>query len=234
MNFRKSAIVGTIIALAHVTAHSELIDIPGTSYNFDSLTSLYWLDAGVTSSLSYQQLVLGIGNSWYAQGWRLASGSEVNALFASNFPSLTTAPAHDANGQPFYGGDLSDFYAPTQIDTLGSVSHLISVLGGRTITFGTDAYGIVALFDRETTCNGGCSSHAMATIATYFDGRAEASLAGGMQDTVAYPQYGRFLVSSSIAVVPEPPASAMLVAGILCLVLVPKVRRARIHLAGVA
>ena len=195
-------------------ARAVLVDIPGQNYSDDTSTGLRWLDVGVTSGLTYDQLMQGLGNSWYANGWRLATGEELSALYSSNLPSLTTAPALDSNGQPFYGGAITDFYAPTQPDPTQSIAKFISVLGGQTLTFGSEAYGLLGLIDRAAICTGGCSAHAVSTVAAYYDGRGEVSIAGGMVDNSAHPWVGRFLVTAQVSAVPEPEAYALALAGL--------------------
>jgi hypothetical protein len=49
----------------------------------DSQTGLQWLDLELTIGLSHNDVTGGLGNSWYADGWRHANASEVCELFDS-------------------------------------------------------------------------------------------------------------------------------------------------------
>ena len=127
---------------------TPLVDIVGQQYSYDSTTGLRWLDPSVTVGLSFPTVT---NSSLYAEGWRYATGDEVNALLRSNLPSLTTALAADVHGDPFYGGATTDFYAPPQLDLAGETATLIATLGGPTFTWGSGndaAYGMITQCDR--------------------------------------------------------------------------------------
>lgn len=199
-----------LLFLSPQASATPLLDIVGQQYSYDSATSLYWLDPSVTLGLSYPAVTNG---SLYAQGWRYATGQEVNALLRSNLPSLTTALAADVNGNPFYGGATSDFYAPPQLDLAGETTTLISALGGPTYTWGSGndaAHGMITQFDRLAT--GGDPSHAVVILAVWPNGNAEAAIAGGASDCCPDPRWGSFLVRYSV---PEPSSALLLISGIL-------------------
>ena len=179
---------------------ASLVGISGHPYSYDSATSLYWLHPSETLGLSYSAVISG---NRYSNGWRYATGQEVNALLRSNLPSLTTAVAADVNGNPFYGGETSGFYAPPQSDVAGEMAILISALGGPTYTWGSGnnaASGLITQFDRIAT--GGDPSHAVLILSVWPDGTAEAAIAGGASDCCPNPRFGSFLVRTTLDTTP--------------------------------
>lgn len=201
--------------------------IVGQQYSYDSTTGLNWLNPSATAGLSYPAVTS--SSTLMLQGWRYATGEELNALLRSNLPSLTTALAADVSGNPFYGGATSDFYAPPQFDTAGETTNLIATLGGRTITYGggDGVYGILGQFDRIATCSGiGCLfSHAVAGIAVGPNGQnAQAFLAGGAADCCPDGRVGSFLVRSSLTPVPLPPVTLLFISGIIGLIAITATR----------
>lgn len=48
----------------------------------DTETGLTWLNLWATVGLSHDDLVNGVGNDWFGDGWRYATGAEICALFA--------------------------------------------------------------------------------------------------------------------------------------------------------
>ena len=70
------------------TSHATLVeldlDAPGDGLiTFDDTTGLLWLDVGHTGNLSYNDVVNGVGNTWYADGWRHANLSEMCTFLAT-------------------------------------------------------------------------------------------------------------------------------------------------------
>lgn len=201
-------------------ATASLVDIVGQQYSYDSTTGLSWLDPSVTLGLSAPAVITG---SLYTQGWRYATGPELNALFRSNLPSLTTALAADVNGNPFYGGATSDFYAPPQLDSTHETATLISALGGPTFIWGGGAdaaSGMITQFDRRA----GANDQAVAILAVWPNGNAEVALAGGNTDNDPSSRVGSFLVRSSLPPVPLPPAAWLFISGIISLVTIASTR----------
>ncbi len=202
----KSAAMAAIFFASELLFYSpqvsaSLMGISGQPYSYDSATRLYWLHPSETLGLSYPAVISG---SLYSNGWRYATGQEVNALLRSNLPSLTTAVAADVNGNPFYGGELSDFYAPPQLDVAGETAKLISALGGSTYTWGSGnnaASGMITQFDRIAT-GGNILSHAVVILAVWPDGNAEAAIAGGAADCCPDGRWGSFLVRTTVDTTP--------------------------------
>ncbi len=64
------------------SATATLIDLDTVTH--DDAGGLYWLDVSVTGGLSYNDAA----TAYYPLGWRHATTSEMNALFALYFPSL--------------------------------------------------------------------------------------------------------------------------------------------------
>lgn len=46
----------------------------------DTQSGLEWLDTTLTFGFTYDDILNGVGNSWYAEGWRFATTSEVSAM----------------------------------------------------------------------------------------------------------------------------------------------------------
>lgn len=72
----------------------------------DDTAGLLWLDVGLTNDLSYNDVVLGIGNTWYAEGWRHATTGEMCSLFRGHVVAMPNC------GAPFdqveYGFGIAD------------------------------------------------------------------------------------------------------------------------------
>lgn len=77
---RIAVAVGMSAAAPHA-ARAELIDLG--SVTRDTTAELDWLDLTETVGLSYDDVVNGVGNSWYAEGWRYATVGEVCDLVSN-------------------------------------------------------------------------------------------------------------------------------------------------------
>lgn len=113
-------------ALACVGAQAQLSDVAGANYSLDSATGLKWLDVSQTVGLSYDQVQAGEGG-WLAQGWRYATGDEINAMFSSN---LSLLPRTDSNGG--IESAPGDFWIRGVADVDGQAARLFETLGGET------------------------------------------------------------------------------------------------------
>ena len=69
---------------------------------FDDSTNLQWLDLGLTDGLSYNDIIGGVGNSWFAEGWGHATTSEMCALFSTYV--VPVSPCPPGAGVPFPPG----------------------------------------------------------------------------------------------------------------------------------
>jgi len=58
----------------------------------DDTSGLLWLDGGLTDGLSYNDVVSGTGNQWYAQGWRHATTPEMCGLFRRYVVAIDPCP----------------------------------------------------------------------------------------------------------------------------------------------
>jgi hypothetical protein len=59
----------------------------------DDATGIMWLDLGLTTGLSHEDVVGGVGNTWYADGWRHATTVEICGLFG-DYLELTAPCPH--------------------------------------------------------------------------------------------------------------------------------------------
>lgn len=92
---------GVALLIQSVPAHAALIDLG--SITRDTATQLDWLDLTETMGLSFNDVVNGVGNSWYELGWRHATTTEVCELVAAHAaPPLVECPA----GVEVHPGDV--------------------------------------------------------------------------------------------------------------------------------
>lgn len=177
------AFVSAVALALSGAAHATLVWVPGQNAGFDTTTRLRWLNVNAASDLTYAELIT---STWYADGWRLATGEEVSALFFTYLTLLTTAPSLDADGLPFTAGKVEDFYAPWQSDPSGSTRDFMDLLGGPTISLPGGVH-LTGLIDQVSPCTGTCTAHGLASLVALSDGQVRVTIGGGQQDTFAYP-----------------------------------------------
>lgn len=182
-------ILAVFFALNFSLAHATLID--DTGFFTDDLTGFNWRDMSYTDGLSYNGAVASTQAGGVNEGYRVATGLEVLALFNSYIPTvLTTASSWVNVGSG--AGPASVFYSLFGI-TYGIgpdpayqsiIAYTSSISGNRHLT--------VQLHDYE---NGG-------DIFFGYD-------RWGNSDDSANASLGTFLVSSSVQV-PEPTSITLL------------------------
>jgi hypothetical protein len=100
-----------ILSLQSIAVYAELIETDLDTYDdgrvtLDTRTGLKWLDVTETFGLSYDEIISGTGNSWYADGWRFATTEEISSMVSTNLgvsvgcdgcPSKASIPEDDAS-----------------------------------------------------------------------------------------------------------------------------------------
>jgi hypothetical protein len=107
--------LGVILAsTSHATLFEQDLSTTGDGLiTYDDTTGLLWLDIGLTDGLSYNDVQNGIGNSWYAEGWRHATSSEMCSLFSEYVIVIDPCPAGPATTLPSGAADyLLSFMEP--------------------------------------------------------------------------------------------------------------------------
>jgi hypothetical protein len=95
----------------------------------DDTTGLLWLDVGLTDGFSYNDVASGLGNSWYAGGWRHATSDEMCGLFAAYVLALDPCPNVPATALPQGAADyLLSFMEPNS-EPGGSFSESVALNG---------------------------------------------------------------------------------------------------------
>lgn len=109
-----------LLCMGGGTAYASLVEVdlnsPGDALlTYNTTTGLYWLDLTSTANLSYNDVINGVGNTWIAEGWRIAIEDEVNDLFVEvgwtdppgDWVAANKTPAKNLTG--FLGGPYGAF-----------------------------------------------------------------------------------------------------------------------------
>ncbi len=116
----------SVIALLFytLTVNAEIIDTKKDSF-IDKSTGLEWLDFGINSDYSYNEVVslLEIGEEY--DGWRLATQSNVEALWANTFHSINNKNHKERHE---YSWKYNDTYN-WETEELSRWSNLFSIMG---------------------------------------------------------------------------------------------------------
>lgn len=198
---------------------------PGTITR-DSAQGLDWLDLTLTVGISYEAITHGIGNTWFAQGWRYAESDEIRFLLANNLGSFQTSVSSEGDPQP------GDFYAYWQPNTSGQADTLIALLGNTyALLSPAISPGATGIYGREIIRSGlPIGAHNLAAIIS-GDGRGMGmeylvTMQGGADDTRGFDYIGHFLVMSTP--IPEPAGWILMVCGValvICATRVPPIRQ---------
>ena len=109
--------LSALVCVFSLPPHATLIDFGNVTRDTDS--GLDWLDVPITANLSYRGVLDGVGNTWLADGWRYATGSEVCALFHSAMPTYQPPKACPHQEGSNDGVDYTEALAVTNL--LGSM-----------------------------------------------------------------------------------------------------------------
>lgn len=95
----------SLLAASGASANLIQVDLatPGDGLvTRDTSTGLDWLNLSLTTNLSYDDVMAGVGNSWLAQGWRYATTGEVCGLATEQLGAPTPCPqtSIDAENAP--------------------------------------------------------------------------------------------------------------------------------------
>lgn len=208
-------------------AHALLEDVAGTNYNFDSGTSLYWLDVKASVNLSFNDVLQGNGNTFVQDGWRHATADEFAQLLTGNLPTSAgwrTPGTYDLIAAPNWQSSESYWVQTDKHDEYLVYDRLQQTLGGYT----TAAVGYLALrgyVDRVDPCDASSSGcHAIGRYTTSSSPEVWGLYGGVFADDERSGNspfmnngIGHFLVSSTqpIAPVPEPSTYAMMSLGLV-------------------
>jgi hypothetical protein len=191
-----------VLAVASLvwSASSQAVLIGHTDYTRDTVTGLDWLDVDLTAGISYDSVLSGTGG-YISQGWRYATGNEIDALamryigspeqtFVGGVDFLQTLAMIELLG-PTFQRDLSPD-AQATIATLGYYND-----GATDPKIGLGEFTVTLLVPDPA-------------FGVPFTGRWT-TFDNFLASNTAAPQIGSFLVRS----VPEPPMLPLIVFGIV-------------------
>jgi hypothetical protein len=128
MAFRSIALTTSTLVLS-TSINAALID--NGSYTTDSLSGYDWLDLTETTKISFGDLLLQLdtGGALYAEGWQLASWSDVTTLFDNAGGDGTY---NDGGADPLLGSALLPLWGITQPPAYGWFATQDVTPGGNT------------------------------------------------------------------------------------------------------
>ena len=122
--------------LAPASSSAMLIEldlsVPGDGLlTLDDSTEILWLDLGLTTGFSHNDITGGIANTWYAEGWRHATQEEICGLFGNSFGLTDPCPHSDAISiDPIAIANFHEIMEPNITNGLsGSYGELVPELG---------------------------------------------------------------------------------------------------------
>jgi len=197
MNAFRTVITTAALVLS-TSANAALIALDDSIHGIDSLTfddvsGLTWLDVSITAGMTYNQVFGELGSGGQFEGYRYATGAEVEQLLTSS------------------GVNVDSMWT---VENFAPINDLVqNYLGHTGDSFTSDASAVFS----EAGENGG---HKRVFIRTQdFMGKGFASLTSGTQYDNANEGEGHMLVvSESISTVPVPAAVWLFGSGLIGLV----------------
>lgn len=133
------AVFGIFSAYGSVALATPIVDTDRDSF-IDAITGLEWMDLGVNSGLSYNEVVEQAQSGGLFEGWRLAETHQVYALWENITAGLYSSTSVDDN---YFRQQI---YDPTGQGTDSSFEYIFDIIGFNEYLPAEDTYASLARF----------------------------------------------------------------------------------------